>query len=220
MKRLFLIIIVLICANATQAAADKVRVSIVKQYTEGSGFVLPEKAIEKKMPCLIPASAKYDFTRQLSRVAQAIQEQTYDHKVFVVTLKYAGAGISINIQGKDLLDSLQAKYYGDFMVGKGHFVILENEDNKDLLKTYFKKDRGHDAVFQRTYEMVGEIVVSEPTVYQATYDERQRKINVKTHVVDGIDCLKPQAPVITPTSTTDVHGNDDAFDIDVELFEE
>lgn len=219
MKRC-VIIALLSLAAVTSLAADKVRVSIVKQYTEDSGFVLPEKVIEKKMPCLVPVSQKYDFTRQLTKVAQSIQEESFDHKVFVVILNYAGAGISINIDGKDLLDTLQAKFYGDFMVDKGHFVIIENDDNKDLLKTYFKKDRGRDAVFQRTYEMVGEIVATEPTVYQASYDERQRKINVKVHVIDGVDKLKPQEPTITPTTETKGQGNDDAFDIDVELFEE
>ena len=74
--------------------------------------------------------------------------------------------------------------------------------------------------FQRAYEMVDTIIAPEPTIYQATYDERQRKINVKTHVVDGIDKLKPHEPSITPTVATKNENDSDAFDIDVELFEE
>lgn len=200
---------------------DKIKVSIVKQYTDDSVFTLPKKPIEKKVPCLAIANSKYDFTRQFSTVAQAIQDEAYDYRVFVVNLRYAGAGIAIDIQGKDLLDDLEVDYYGDFMVGRGHFVLVENEDNEALLKTYFKKDRGKDAVFQRTFELVGEIIPLMPTSYQATYDERRRKINVKYHIINGDDKLKPKEPVIAPTSTDKKDQNDDdAFDIDVELFEE
>lgn len=220
MKRCLLIAIISFVSIATTLAADKVRVSIVKQYTQDSEFILPEKVVEKKMSCLILANPKYIFTQQLAKVAHNIQEESFDHKVYVMSLKYAGAGISINIEGKDVLDSVDTKFYGDFMIDRGHFLLLENEDNKDLLKTFFKKDRSHNAIFQRAYEMVDTIIAPEPTIYQATYDERQRKINVKTHVVDGIDKLKPHEPSITPTVATKNENDSDAFDIDVELFEE
>ena len=49
MKRCLLIAIICFVSIATTVAADKVRVSIVKQYTQDSEFILPEKVVEKKM---------------------------------------------------------------------------------------------------------------------------------------------------------------------------
>ena len=107
MKRCLLIAIISFVSIATTLAADKVRVSIVKQYTQDSEFILPENVVEKKMSCLIMANPKYIFTQQLAKVAHNIQEESFDHKVYVMSLKYAGAGISINIEGKD-------GYYGKY----------------------------------------------------------------------------------------------------------
>jgi hypothetical protein len=216
MKRIILIFLATISTIAL-SASEKVYVSMVKEYTENSGFVLPNKTISIKTPGLIVANQKYDFTKQFSNIVSKIQDEDLENKVYAVMLKFAGAGISIDIEAKDIVDLDDTEFYGDFIVERSHFVLIKNEDNADLLKTYFKKDKKREVIFQRCYEMVVEESQHMPTIYQATYDERQRKIILNKYIINGSDRLNPQnIDKPTPEPTTD---DNDAFDIDVELFE-
>ena len=143
-----------------------------------------------------------------------------DNRVFLVKLKYAGAGISINIESKDILDLGDIKFQGDILVKNCHFVLLANDDNKELLKTYFKKVRSKEVVFERTFEKVLDILLPEPSSYIATYNERQRSVHVNEYIINNNDKLHSPKPQESKPQTETIVDDSDAFDIDVELTEE
>ena len=201
-------------------SAEKIRVTLNKQFIEDSTFVIPIKAIATKMPCLTIANEKYDFTKKLLNIMDKIAVEDMDNRVFLVKLKYAGAGISINIESKDILDLGDIKFQGDILVKNCHFVLLANDDNKELLKTYFKKVRGKEVVFERTFEKVLDILLPEPSSYIATYNERQRSVHVNEYIINNNDKLHSPKPQESKPQTETIVDDSDAFDIDVELTEE
>lgn len=219
MKRLLLLCTI---ALATVAAtfAQRVNVTLIKQYTDSDTIVLPNKTIEKKMPLLAVAKEKYDFTVKLRNIARRIATDDTDNNVFTVMLQYSGVGISIVIQSQDIFDITDAKFHGDFVVDRRHFIILENEDNKDLLKTYFKKVRGKETVFERTFEKVSQIIYPEPTHYNAIYNERMRTVKENEVIINNIDKLHVNRPPIPDNRQQQDLDDDDIFKIDVELSNE
>ena len=216
MKRISIILLVTLCTLSI-SAADKIYVSINKLYTENSGFILPDKTVDIKIPSISIANPKYDFTRQFSNIAKKIQGEDFENYVYAVRLKYAGVGISIDIEAKDIVEMKDTEFYGDFIVERSHFVLVKNDDNRDLLKTFFKKDKKYDVIFQQCFEMVSEVIERQPTIYKASYDERQRKITLNQFLINGNDKLNPQ--LTEPTTPETVTDDSDAFKIDVELFE-
>ena len=218
MKRTTLVC--LIALTTLTMGAEKIRVNLNKQISEDSAFVVPDKTIETKMPCLTVANEKYDFTKNLLNIMSNIAVEDLDNKVFLVELKYAGAGIAINIVSKDILDLHDVNFQGDILVKNCHFVLVANDDNKELLKTYFKKVRGKSVVFERTFEKVLDILVPEPTYYKATYNERQHNVQVKEYIINNNDKLHSPKPPKTNTQPETPVDDSDAFDIDIELTEE
>lgn len=218
MKRIIIVFFITL-ATININAGEKIRVTLNKMYSEDSAFVLPNKAISTKMPSLAVANEKYDFTQKLLSIAKDIAEEDFDNRVFTAELRYSGSGIYISINSRDLLDITNIKFYGDLIVDRSHFAIIENDDNKALLKQYFKKVKSKEVVFERTFEKVIDLIETQPSSYIATYNERQKKIELKEHIINGIDKLhapKPQESSDSITSIDDI----DAFKIDVELFDE
>ena len=215
-----IILIAVIALTALSMSAEKITVTINKQYRQDSAFVLPSKTISVKAPCMGLVNAKYIFTKKLMEILSEISVEDYDNKVFTVKLLYAGRGISINISSDDPLDDLSVDYCGDIIVGGKHFLLVQNDDNKDLIKTFFRKVRGYNVVFERTFEKVFEVVDPLYTSVVATYDERQRTIINKEKIINAVDKL--HAPKAQPQTLTKENGeeDDDAFKIDVELFQE
>ena len=219
MKKIIIFYSIITLATLSMSA-ERITVTLNKQFVEDSSFIIPDKSIEVKVPCLTIANAKYDFTKKLLDIMNNIACEDDDNRVFMVQLKYAGSGISLRIESSDILDVVDTKFQGDILVKNCHFVLVVNEDNKELMKTYFKKVRGKDVVFERTFEKVLDILVPEPTSFIATYNERQRTVQVNEHIINNNDKLnisKPQVLIIEPETMTD---DGDAFDIDVELTEE
>ena len=220
MKR-FIISLTIIFATVGVLNAQTVKVTLNKQYSDTSGFVLPQKTIEKKMPLMTIANTKYDFTVKLLEIARRIANDDNDNRVFTMMLQFSGVGISIVIDSQDVLDLTDTKFYGDLLVDRHHFVLLENEDNKNLLKTYFKKAKVKDVLFERTFEVVPSIIQTEPTHYNAIYDERKRSINEKEVIINNNDKLHISREPVTTAPKQDSNDEDnDAFKIDVELFNE
>ena len=218
MKRI--IIIAMAALFAFNMSAEKITVTINKQYAQDSTFVLPSKTISLKTPVMGLANSKYIFTKKLTEILTYVASEDYDNKVFIVKLKYAGQGISITINSQDPLDDLNIDYCGDIIVNNKHFLLVQNDDNKDLIKTYFKKAKGTNVVFERTFEKVFEVVDPLFTSVISTYDERQRTILIKEKIINEVDKL--HAPKVEPktTSKDGSEDDDDAFKIDVELFQE
>lgn len=200
--------------------AETMSVTLNKLYSDSMNFELPDKSIEKKMPFLKPASEKYDFTKKLIDIFKKIAGQDSENRVFTVDLRYGGVGIYINVESQDILDMKDADFIGDILVERKHFVILENEENKDLLKTYFKKVKGQNVVFERTFEKVNTMVFNEPTHYKAIYNERQRSIKVNEYIINSYDRLKTNNPQAIKEEPEQNNDDSDAFKIDVELFNE
>ena len=138
MKR-YVILLLLSILSLNIIAGDKIHVSMVKQYIESDEFILPKKTIEKKMNCLKIANPKYNFTKQLLDLFNKVQRRDDENYVFAVDLQYYGKGISITLTSSDILDNDTTTYFGDIMVDRKHFVLIENDDNRNLLKLYFKK---------------------------------------------------------------------------------
>lgn len=219
MKRLMILCSIAI-AGMVLCDAQTMNVSLNKEYSDSSGFVLPDKAIKQKMSSIAIANPKYDFTVMLRDILKRITIEDYENNVFTVMLQFSGVGISIVIDSQDILDMKNTKFHGDLIVDRRHFVLLENNDNKDLLKTYFKKQRGKDVTFERTFEKVSEIIIRQPTHYNAIYNERQQTVKVNEFIVNNQDKL--HAPAITNEDNKQEQNTDDsdAFKIDVELFDE
>lgn len=220
MKRLLLLYTIAL-ASVAAVFAQRVNVTLIKQYTDSETFVLPDKTIEKKIPWIVAASKKHDFTVKLTDIARRIATDDTDNNVFTVMLQYSGVGISIVIQSQDIFDITDAKFHGDFVVDRRHFIILENDDNKDLLKTYFKKVRGKETMFERAFEKVQQVILLEPTHYNAIYDERKRTVKEIEVIINNIDKLHTTRGPVTTNPKQDSNDEDiDAFKIDVELFNE
>ena len=219
MRRL-IILCTIALATTLVGKAQTVNVTINKLYCDTSSFELPKKTIKQKMPLMIIANQKYDFTTKLVDIARRIATDDFENNVFTVMLKYSGVGISIVIESQDILDLENAMFHGDMIVDKRHFVLLENEDNKDLLKTYFKKVRGKETVFERTFEKVSQIIYPEPTHYNAIYNERMRTVKENEVIINNIDKLHVNRPPIPDNRQQQNLDDDDIFKIDVELSNE
>ena len=215
-------IMILCCIAATTMClnAETMSVTLNKLYCDSMNFELPDKSIEKKMAFLKPASEKYDFTRRLIDTFKKIAGQDSENTVFTVDLRYGGVGIYIAIESQDILDLNDAHFLGDILIDRKHFVILENEENKELLKTYFKKVKGQNVVFERTFEKVNTMVYNEPTHYKAIYNERQRTVKVNEYIINSYDRLKTNNPQTIKEEPEQNNDDSDAFKIDVELFNE
>ena len=219
MKRFFILFTIALAASGA-ARAQTLHVALNKLYNDSMDFVLPDKAIKQKMPVLTVANPKYDFTVKFRDIALRIASEDYENNVFTVMLQYSGVGISIIIDSQDILDMTDAKFNGDFIVERRHFVLLENEDNKDLLKTYFKRIRGKDVVMERTFEKALDLIQAEPSHYNGIYNERQRTLKNNELIINGHDKL--HAPVVKtqePKQEPEIDDSD-AFKLDVELFDE
>ena len=218
MKR-YVILLLLSLLSLNIIAGDKIHVSMVKQYIESDEFILPKKTIEKKMNCLKIANPKYNFTKQLLDLFNKVQRRDDENYVFAVDLQYYGKGISITLTSSDILDNDTTTYYGDIMVDRKHFVLIENDDNRNLLKLYFKKNSGQTVVFQRLFEKTETIIEPSPSSLYAIYDERAWTLDIKKLVFNGEDTTQSdfKEPKATQKENTD---EDDALKIDVELFDE
>ena len=201
-------------------AAQKVRVSLIKQYPDSVEFQLPEKAIERKMHCLEPANVKFAFNKRLNEQLAKIADEDLEFNAFIVNLYYAGAGIAIEVDSRDILDLDKGiDCLGDIVINRRHFIVVENEDNKTLLKHFFKKDKSKEVLFQRVFEKAIDVIEIHPTQLKATFDERTHQVETHQLIINGIDKL--HAPLIlTPAQPEQNIEEDDAFKIDVELFEE
>ena len=217
-KRIFLICVIALGA-IIGGNAENITVTLNKYYSDTSTFVLPERTITTKMPCLTLVSEKYDFTARLTEIARKIATDDYENKVFMVTLEFKGDGISLMIDSKDILDTTGVVFRGDLIVENKHFVLVETEDNDRLLKSYFKKVRRKNVVFERTFEYAEDMVEISTTHYRASYDERRRYIKVKENIVNGCDLLHPKVVRTEPQEDDNVDDGD-AFSIDVEILEE
>lgn len=218
MKR-YVILLLLSLLSLNIIAGDKIHVSMVKQYLESDVFVLPKKTIEKKMNCLKIANPKYNFTKQLFELFNKVQERDNENYVFAVELQYYGKGISIALTSCDILENDNNAYYGDIMIDRKHFVLIENDDNRSLLKLYFKKISGQTVVFQRLFEKTDSITVPHASLLNAIYDERAWTLDIKKLVLNGEDSSQSdlKEPKAIQKENTD---DDDALKIDVELFDE
>ncbi len=215
--RRFMIFCTIALAATVVVNAQTVNVTLNKLYLDTSNFELPKKTIKQKMPNLTIANPKYDFTTKLKKVAQRIATEDEENNVFTVMLMYSGVGISIVIESQDILDLNDTKFHGDLVIDRRHFVLLENDDNKDLLKTYFKKLKGRDVVFERTFEKVSEMVTTEPTHYNAIYNERAQTVKENEVIINNIDKLHiAHDPIVNDKKEQNV-DDDDIFKIDVEL---
>lgn len=220
MKRILSLLGIIAITAAATINAQQVTVTLNKLYTDSMNFTLPDKEIKQKMPLLKIANPKWDFTAKLKGIVKRIAAEDYDNNVFTVNLHYAGVGIAIEINSCDILDMNDAEFYGDLYVDRRHFVLLEDDDNKDLLKTYFKKERGKEAKFERTFEKVVDLVTSLPTSYNAKYNERQRSIQINQFIVNSIDKLNTKPQQLQDPQQEQNIDDIDAFKIDVELLNE
>ena len=214
MKRIFLIYLMLLTIIAVDAG-DKITVSLVKQYSD-STFELPKKSVEKKMKCVKAVKDDYLFPKMLKDTLNKFQ--TYDHgnRVFTMLLTGSGKGIKITVKAEDILDNDSISYFGDFVVDRKHFVMIQNEDNAELLKIFFKKT-GDTVLFQRLFVLTDNIVTYLPSSLDAFYNEYDKKLLVREYIING-ENLTGQKDVIVTNNDKEV-DDDDAFKLDVELFE-
>ncbi|MBP5688729.1 MAG: hypothetical protein IK100_04975 [Muribaculaceae bacterium] len=212
--RKLLLICLMTLAVLTIDASNKYTVSMVKQYSD-SAFVLPKKAIEKKMKCVKAAKDDYVFPKMLKDTLNRLQDDDSGNSVFIMLLTGSGKGIKIDVKSEDLFDNDSTTFFGDFIVGRKHFVMIQNEDNIELLKIFFKKS-GDSVVFQRLYEYTDNIVDYLPSSLNAFYDEYDKKFLIKEYIINGENRTDIKNAVITNNYDDD---GDDAFKLDVELFE-
>ncbi|MBR5638578.1 MAG: hypothetical protein IKW83_02325 [Muribaculaceae bacterium] len=213
MKRIFLICL-MVFVVLTIDAGNKITVSLVKQYSD-SNFVLPKKTIEKKMKCVIASKPDYNFPKILKDTLNKMQDEDHGNRVFTILLSGSGKGIKIEVKSEDILDNDTLTYFGDFVVDRKHFVMIQNEDNIDLLKIFFKKT-GDTVLFQRLFERTNNIVTYLPSFLDAFYNEYDRKFIINEYVING-EKRNNKKNFIDINNDTD--EDDDAFKLDVEFFE-
>lgn len=214
MKRLLLIYLMLMAVVAIEAG-DKITVSMVKYYSD-STFELPKKSIEKKMKCVKAAKDDYLFPKMLKDTLNKFQDDDYGNRVFTLLLSGSGKGIKITAKSQDILDNDTTSFFGDLVVDRKHFVIIQNEDNADLLKIFFKKT-GDSVIFQRLFVYTHNAVSYLPSSLDAFYDEYDRKLLVTDCVINGEN--RANKKIVNVTTAEPDTGDDDAFKLDVEFFE-
>lgn len=214
MKRLLLICLMVFAVLAV-SAGDKITVSLIKQYSD-STFELPKKSVEKKMKCVKAAKDDYLFPKMLRDTLNKFQGDDYGNRVFTMLLTGSGKGIKITVKSEDILDNDSLSYFGDFVVDRKHFVMVQNEDNAELLKIFFKKT-GDTVLFQRLFVLTDNIVTYLPSSLDAFYNEYDKKLLVRYYIING-ENLTGKKEVIVTNNDIDDEG-DDAFKLDVELFE-
>ncbi len=94
--------------------------------------------------------------------------------------------------------------------------MIQNEDNAELLKIFFKKS-GDTVLFQRLFVLTDNIVTYLPSYLDAFYNEYDKKLLVREYIING-ENLTGQKDVIVTNNDKEV-DDDDAFKLDVELFE-
>lgn len=214
MKRILLIYLMLLTVFSV-VAGDKITVSLVKQYSD-STFELPKKTVEKKMKCVKAAKDDYLFPKMLKDTLNKFQGDDYGNRVFTMLLTGSGKGIKITVKSEDILDNDSLSYFGDFVVDRKHFVMVQNEDNAELLKIFFKKT-GDTVLFQRLFVLTDNIVTHLPSSLDAFYNEYDKKLLVREYIING-ENQTGKKEVIVINNDVDDEG-DDAFKLDVELFE-
>lgn len=214
MKRLLLICLMVFAVLAV-SGGDKITVSLIKQYSD-STFELPKKSVEKKMKCVKAAKDDYLFPKMLRDTLNKFQGDDYGNRVFTMLLTGSGKGIKITVKSEDILDNDSLSYFGDFVVDRKHFVMVQNEDNAELLKIFFKKT-GDTVLFQRLFVLTDNIVTYLPSSLDAFYNEYDKKLLVRDYIING-ENLTGKKEVIVTNNDIDDEG-DDAFKLDVELFE-
>lgn len=214
MKKIILLCLVIFTSLSVDAG-ERITVSLVQQYSDTT-FVLPQKSIERKMKCVVAAKPDYLFPKILRDTLEKFQDEDHGNRVFTMLLMGSGKGIDITVQSSDILDNDSTKYFGDFVVDKKHFVMVQNEDNAELLKIFFKKT-GNSVLFQRRYVLTHNIVTYMPSSLNAFYNEYDKKLLVRECIINGENQNKINK-VIVPHSDTN-NDDEDAFKLDVELFE-
>lgn len=214
MKRLLLICLMLFAVLAV-SAGNKITVSLIKQYSDSTSE-LPKKSVEKKMKCVKAAKDDYLFPKMLRDTLNKFQGDDYGNRVFTMLLTGSGKGIKITVKSEDILDNDSLSYFGDFVVDRKHFVMVQNEDNAELLKIFFKKT-GDTVLFQRLFVLTDNIVTYLPSSLDAFYNEYDKKLLVRDYIING-ENLTGKKEVIVTNNDIDDEG-DDAFKLDVELFE-
>lgn len=214
MKKILLISLMVLLALSVDAG-KKITVSLVKQYSDTS-FVLPQKTIAKKMKCVIAKKPSYEFPKKLKDTLNTMQDEDYGNRVFTMLLTGSGKGIKIAVKSEDILDNDSTVFFGDFVVGDKHFVMIENEDNIELLKLFFKKT-SDTVLFERLFEKTDNIVSFMPSSLDAFYNEYTKKLSFREYIINGENRTSNKKVIVT-NNDTDVE-DDDAFKLDVELFE-
>lgn len=211
--------ILLICLFAftliSAHPGDRITVSLVKQYCD-STFALPKKVVEKKMKCVKSRKDDYVFPKMLRDTLNRLQDEDHGNRVFTMLLTGSGKGIKIVVKSEDLFDNDSLAFFGDFVVGRKHFLMIENDDNVELLKIFFKKS-GDTVLFQRLYEFTDNIVNYLPSSLNAFYDEYSKKFIINEYIINGENLTNEKKVIITNNNAED--DGDDAFKLDVELFD-
>ena len=214
MRKIFLISVIVLTALSVDAS-KKNTVSLVKQYSDTS-FVLPQKTIEKKMKCVIAKKPDFEFPQKLRDTLNMMQKEDYGNRVFTMLLTGSGKGIKIAVKSEDILDNDTTQFFGDFEVGDKHFVMIQNENNIELLNIFFKKT-GDTVLFQRLFEKTDNVVSYLPSSLDAFYNEYSRKLIFYQYIINGENLTNHKKVVVTSNDIGD--DDDDAFKLDVELFE-
>lgn len=215
MKRILLLICLMAFALLSLHAGDRITVSLVKQYSD-SAFQLPKKVIEKKMKSVISKKPDYEFPKMLKDTLNKMQEEDYGNRVFTLLLTGSGKGIKIDVKSEDIFEIDSIQFFGDFVVDKKHFLMIQNENNIELLKIFFKKTRD-TVLFQRLFVLTDNVVNYLPSSLEAFYNEYNKKFIINKYIINGED--RANIKKTTVNSSEPDAEDDDAFKLDVELFE-
>ena len=212
--RKVLYIFCMVLAAINMEAGSKITVSLIKQYSDTT-FNLPKNTIEKKMKCVVAKKDSYVFPKMLKDSLSKMQSEDYGNRVFTLLLMGSGKGIKIDAKSEDIIDNDSTEFFGDFVIENKHFVMIQNEDNAELLKLFFKKT-GDTVFFQRRFVLTDNIVNYQQSSLDAFYNEYDNKLVVKKYIINGEDRTNKKSVANTIITNDD---EDDAFKLDVEILE-
>ena len=167
MKRL--ITLILIVASVTIIQAKRITVEMPLLITKEQSNLIGDKIDELSLTVLSIKREHLTLGDVINRELYNLADEDANHRVYTIEFDGTPDSLTIDIKGRDIMlgnERTRKSYFGVLENNRGHFVVVQTDFNKALLKQLLNK-KGDKVRFERVFEYVPEVFPVAPTEVSA-----------------------------------------------------
>ncbi|MBQ0068879.1 MAG: hypothetical protein KBT09_03885 [Bacteroidales bacterium] len=188
MKKI-LLALALILAVAVEGNCG-ITVGVTMPLLESERNMLPDKTIEASLK-EVKYKTSNNLTASLDSLMNIVVENAIMWRTFSLNINNNGENYEVSILQIDPTVSSN-DYLGPYIKGHCHFLVVQQEENKDLINSLFKRD-GEKVKYVREFEFVEDKDCIQSTNVEAIVTPNE--VKVSNCIVEGIDINEENSPI-------------------------